>query len=200
MRTKAFDPATAVQSALSIFWEHGFEGTRMPELLEAMGIGKASFYNAFVSKHAVFLDVLDTYFASVDAGLATTLHGQMVRSAAIESLVDAILSVARKPGSFGGWRGCLIGNTSLELGASDDVVQEKLRLGIHILKRHFENALSLPDNKGRQLPSALKSAGALQCVAAVQGLLILAKSGLAEADVMAAKKSILASIAAIGSN
>jgi len=58
MRRKGFDTDEALLAALSSFWEWGFEGTNMPELLESMKLGRASFYNAFVSKREVFLKCL----------------------------------------------------------------------------------------------------------------------------------------------
>jgi TetR/AcrR family transcriptional regulator, transcriptional repressor for nem operon len=200
MRPKTFDPAKTVAAALPVFWEQGYEGTNMPELLDAMGLGKASFYNAFISKHSVFLAVLDTYFSFVNNALRDTLRGHKVRSAALECLVDAVLSVARKPGSFGDWRGCLIGNTSLEMGAHDPVIRQKLALGINVLKRHFEAALLLPDEAGQRLTAELASAHALQGVAAVQGLLILGKSGVADADILAARKAFITSLTMIGTS
>jgi AcrR family transcriptional regulator len=75
MRPKLFDPAAVISKALPLFWRQGYEGTHMPELLDAMGLGKASFYNAFASKHAVFLAVLDRYFSAVDHVLAEALAG-----------------------------------------------------------------------------------------------------------------------------
>ena len=55
MRSKEFDPDDVLQEALKTFWQQGFEGTNMPELLGSMGVGRASFYNAFSSKREVFL-------------------------------------------------------------------------------------------------------------------------------------------------
>jgi len=55
VRNKEFDPEGVLKDALAAFWQHGFERTNMPELLDSMGVGRASFYNAFGSKRAVFL-------------------------------------------------------------------------------------------------------------------------------------------------
>src|SRR5258708_13047371 len=62
MRSKEFDPDDVLKEALKTFWQQGFEGTNMAELLGSMGVGRASFYNAFSSKRAVFLQILDLYF------------------------------------------------------------------------------------------------------------------------------------------
>ena len=69
MRSKEFDPDDVLQEALKTFWQRGFEGTNMPELLGSMGVGRASFYNAFGSKREVFLRILDLYFETLRAHL-----------------------------------------------------------------------------------------------------------------------------------
>lgn len=192
MRPKLFDPDAVIASALPLFWRQGYEGTHMPELLDAMGLGKASFYNAFTSKHAMFLAVLDCYFGAVDHILARALEGEKHRDQAAAVLLDAILAVARDPrGRPVGWRGCLIGNTALEMGALDETVRNRLKQGVRLLRRHFATALSLADRDGRVLPESIVSALALHAVAGIQGILVLAKAGMLEEELSAAKQMLL---------
>ena len=65
MRTKSFDPNGATKRALEAFWQNGYEATNLPELLTAMSLGRASFYNAFGSKHELFVQTLDLYFETL---------------------------------------------------------------------------------------------------------------------------------------
>jgi TetR/AcrR family transcriptional repressor of nem operon len=192
MRPKLFDPDAVIASALTLFWREGYEGTHMPELLGAMGLGKASFYNAFASKHAMFLAVLDLYLTAVDQLLAGALAGVKRRDEAVSRLLDAILTVARDPeGRTIGWRGCLIGNTALEMGAQDEAVRDRLNQGVRLLRHHFAKALSLADMDGRALPDSAQSALALHAVAGIQGILVLAKAGMLEEEIRAAKQTLL---------
>jgi TetR/AcrR family transcriptional repressor of nem operon len=192
MRPRLFDPDAVIASALALFWRQGYEGTHMPELLDAMGLGKASFYNAFASKHAMFLAVLDRYLSAVDHVLAGALAGVKRRDEAVSRLLDAILTAARDPeGRTIGWRGCLIGNTALEMGAQDEAVRDRLNQGVRLLRHHFAKALSLADVDGRVLPDSAQSALALHAVAGIQGILVLAKAGMLEDEIRAAKQTLL---------
>ena len=192
MRPKLFDPDAVIASALPLFWRQGYEGTHMPELLDAMGLGKASFYNAFASKHAAFLTVLDRYSSAVDHVLARALEGVKHRDEAAACLLDAILTVARDPeGRTAGWRGCLIGNTALEMGAQDETVRNRLNQGVRLLRCYFDKALSLADSDGRFLPDSAVSALALHAVAGIQGILVLAKAGMLEEEIRAARQTLL---------
>ncbi len=195
MRRKAFNPDDALFAALSTFWEFGFEGTNMPELLESMGLGRASFYNTFDSKREVFLKCLDVYFANVDAHLTALTANAKTSQRAVTALVDGILDVARNARtSATSWRGCFLGNTALELGANDREIADRLRSGIGVLKAQFKRALSLPSATRAGRSDIEIDRLALHLVANIQGLLVLAKSGLAENDIRAARKVLLATL------
>ena len=195
MRNKTFDPDEALLGALSAFWQRGFETTNMPELLDSMGVGRASFYNAFDSKRDVFLKSLDLYFATVEGHLAALIANARDRHSAVAALIDGVLEVARSmEANATGWRGCLIGNTALELGANDREIVERLKIGVEVLRAQFKKALSLPSADGTNRPDLEIDCSALHLVASVQGLLVLAKSGLAEADIKIARAAMLATI------
>jgi TetR/AcrR family transcriptional repressor of nem operon len=195
MRSKTFDPDEVVLGALSAFWQRGFERTNMPELLDSMGVGRASFYNAFGSKREVFLRILSLYFETVDRHLAGLIVDAPDSETAVASLVDGMLNVARstEPNTTG-WRGCLIGNTALELGGDDQEIVAQLRIGVDVLRAHFKKALSLPSAGGLKRSSIEIERSALHLIASVQGLLVLAKSGLPDADIRSARAAMLATI------
>lgn len=68
-RPREFDRDAAVNAAMLLFWEQGFESTSLSQLRAAMGdISAASFYAAFESKEALFREVVERYIAT---------HGQV---------------------------------------------------------------------------------------------------------------------------
>ncbi len=71
-RPRAFDKDMAIERAMLLFWERGYEATSLTDLKAAMGgISTASFYAAFTSKEALFREVVDRYLAT---------HGQVTAS------------------------------------------------------------------------------------------------------------------------
>jgi TetR/AcrR family transcriptional repressor of nem operon len=195
MRSKEFDPDDVLQEALKTFWQRGFEGTNMPELLGSMGVGRASFYNAFGSKREVFLRILDLYFETLRAHLEGLISDVTDPRAAAALLIDGILAVAKSPeANASGWRGCLIGNTALELGADDEEIVDRLKIGVEILRASFRKVISLPASAGVRRSKHEIDQLALQLVVNVQGLLVLAKSGLSDADIRSARSAMLATI------
>jgi AcrR family transcriptional regulator len=60
-RPAAFDRVIALNKAMKLFWERGYEGTSFDELISAMGISASSFYNSFGSKEALYCEATRTY-------------------------------------------------------------------------------------------------------------------------------------------
>ncbi|WP_415975771.1 TetR/AcrR family transcriptional regulator [Rhodococcus sp. 077-4] len=49
-RYQSFDKQRALESAMDMFWQHGYEGTSVSELYAGIGIKPPSLYAAFGSK------------------------------------------------------------------------------------------------------------------------------------------------------
>lgn len=65
-RPRSFDRDLAVEQALHLFWEHGYESTSLAQLKAAIGGGitAPSFYAAFGSKEALFKECTERYLAT----------------------------------------------------------------------------------------------------------------------------------------
>jgi len=60
-RPREFDVDEALDVAVRLFWERGYEGTSLADLTGAMGITKPSFYAAFGNKEQLFRRAVDRY-------------------------------------------------------------------------------------------------------------------------------------------
>src|SRR5579862_12532 len=54
-----------IDSARYLFWERGFAGTSMADLLEHAGVNSGSFYHFFESKEALLRAVLEMYLEAL---------------------------------------------------------------------------------------------------------------------------------------
>ena len=62
-RPREFDREQALERAMQVFWEKGFESTSISDLTEAIGINPPSLYAAFGDKERLFLAALERYLA-----------------------------------------------------------------------------------------------------------------------------------------
>ena len=60
-RPRGFDPEAALDVAMRLFWEKGYDATSISDLTEAMGIGAPSLYAAFGSKDELYQKALESY-------------------------------------------------------------------------------------------------------------------------------------------
>lgn len=63
-RPRQFDRDAALTKAMHLFWQNGFEATTLSQLKAELGISAPSFYAAFGSKEALFLESVELYLKS----------------------------------------------------------------------------------------------------------------------------------------
>lgn len=56
-----FDKDLVLKSAMNVFWEKGYNGTSMQDLVDATGLNRSSIYNSFGSKLELYQDTLSRY-------------------------------------------------------------------------------------------------------------------------------------------
>ncbi|WP_437937584.1 TetR/AcrR family transcriptional regulator [Sorangium sp. So ce341] len=62
-RPRGFDQEAALERAMVLFWERGYEGASLDELSAAMGISPSSLYATFGGKEQLFRAAVDRYLA-----------------------------------------------------------------------------------------------------------------------------------------
>lgn len=60
-RPRTFDADSALDCAMRVFWEKGYEGSSLPELTRAMGMNRPSLYAVFGNKEQLFRKALERY-------------------------------------------------------------------------------------------------------------------------------------------
>src|ERR1700736_7028989 len=60
-RSREFDVDTALDGAIGVFREHGFEGSSAQMLVDAMGIGRQSLYATFGDKWQLYRSAVRRY-------------------------------------------------------------------------------------------------------------------------------------------
>ncbi|MYW65558.1 TetR family transcriptional regulator [Streptomyces sp. SID8379] len=116
-RTKEFDPDAALRAAQELFHRRGYEATSMADLVEHLGVGRASIYATFGNKHELYLKAMDRYAESTGAVTVAELSGDGPPLDAVRALVRRFADEAATDDRRR--LGCLVTNTAAELGPHD---------------------------------------------------------------------------------
>jgi TetR/AcrR family transcriptional repressor of nem operon len=171
-RVRRFDVDEALDIALEMFWQRGYDGTPIQALCHAMDLQPGSVYAAFGSKRELFVAALRRYIETVSAEAVDRINGASSGLQGLRDyfghLVDAMVDGKRA-------RGCLITNSLVEFAARDPELVKMFQLHLARLQTSFAAALARARADGELRPGAgPESAGML--VAVVQGMNVLAKS------------------------
>ncbi len=82
-RPRTFDRDEALKKAMYIFWEKGYEGTSMTDLIGSIGMKAPSIYAAFGNKDELFREVVSHY-------LPIILNGQLAILNDTPGIIDAV--------------------------------------------------------------------------------------------------------------
>jgi AcrR family transcriptional regulator len=88
-RPKSFDRSVALQQAMKLFWERGYEGASFDDLTAAMGLSPSSFYNSFGSKERLYQEATEAYMACVGKWFADELGADTDAKTAFHRLLTA---------------------------------------------------------------------------------------------------------------
>lgn len=173
-RPKTFDDDVAIDAAITVFREHGYEGTSAQMLVDAMGIGRQSLYNSFGDKAGLYSASLRRYaLAETQAHSATLKTGDRAIDG-IRSMVDRVVREAGTP--------CLGVGSIAELGTSRPDLNEIRAAADPVMRtaiiKRIEEAQADGDIAGDLDPDAL----ATWFVASFAGIRIAARGGASAAD------------------
>lgn len=181
-RPKEFDRDDALRSAVRVFWRRGYAGTTASDLVEAMGIGRQSFYDTFGDKRACYLEALRTYAREeVDLQLATV--GAMPDVAAadpdtgspLETLRAFLRFIADRPDERR-LLGCMVVNALAEGGEESDVAKA-LGPSSRRLKQGVVGLLRAAKARGDVDPALDEGEAAHALLVTRMGLMLSAKAG-----------------------
>ncbi|WP_291865038.1 TetR/AcrR family transcriptional regulator [Bradyrhizobium sp.] len=172
-RPRSFEISPALDQALGVFWECGYDGADLDALTKAMGISRSSFYAAFTDKSELFQQVMQRYAETLGARPVAALESAPSLHEALRRFGKAIVELActeDRP------LGCLVACVGVEKAATNPNVRALVLQVIGTTQDRIEAAL------GRYAPAAVASeahaVAASLCVAMMQSCAIKARVGV----------------------
>jgi AcrR family transcriptional regulator len=177
-RPRSFDRDEALEGAVAVFWEHGYEATSIALLTKSIGIGAASLYAAFGDKRALFLEALDRYLSTYGAFTARALAEEPNARAAVERLLREAATAYTRPDRP---RGCLLITAATNCSPQSTDMADRLRQLRAAGVRALEDKIAAVSQD--ELPAHTDAHALATFYAAVlQGMSAQARDGAARSD------------------
>src|ERR1700749_36414 len=152
-RPRGFDTTAALDAAMRVFWEKGYEGATLTNLTDAMRINRSSMWAAFGNKEELFKKALERYINIYQGYMRQALENPTIREV-IESALRRTVDFLSTPGYP---KGCLSVHGALAVGDEADPIRawliEGRKSGEARARKRFEQAKKSGD-LGQDVDSA----------------------------------------------
>ena len=128
-RPREFDTDTALDSAIEVFREHGFEGTSAQMLVDAMKIGRQSLYDCFGDKWQLYRAAVRRYGEVERAAHLDALRGGRRAIDGIKAMLRRVVDTASQP-CLGTISICEFGTSRPDLAAERASVANAFRAAV----------------------------------------------------------------------
>jgi len=178
-RPRSFDRDAALDKAIRLFWESGYEATTVRDLGAALGIGAPSLYHAFGDKQSLFTEAVQVYDRTYGGFIEAALTEEPTAAGAVRRIL------AEAPDRYtrrGLPRGCLVVHG--DAGTDDDAVHRSLTRLRSLKARMLEEKIAA-DVVADRLPEdtdAVALAGYVMAV--LGGLALRARDGATRRDLI----------------
>lgn len=168
---KTYQDADVLDAAMRAFWEHGYQGTSMADLVKATGLNRGSIYAGFKDKRSLYISTLEHYDTVYRVAFLNQLRDMSDPKAAILAAFSAIETGNEDlPG------GCLMVNSTLEVAPHDPEIAALVEASIGQVEGFFRECLHRADQRGELAPGLRPDDTAKVLLGMMVGLLVITRT------------------------
>lgn len=171
-RTKAFDENEVLKKAMTLFWEKGYHATSMQDLVDSLGINRASLYDTYGDKSTLYKQAVLLYQDINQETIRSFLFSHKDVRSGLKALFTRTIEQSLSDPDR---KGCFIVNTTTEMAHIDagftNLVVKNQQAMEQLFAEYIQSGIS-----NQQFPRTLdpqKSASFLYAVNS--GIMVLAK-------------------------
>ena len=144
-RVKLFSEEEALEKAMMIFWKKGYHDTSIQDLVDNLGINRASLYDTFGGKKKLFDSVFECYRKSGNEGLREVLNSQDNVKETFRMIFHHVIEGDMADPDN---KGCLVANTTTELLPHDNELKSVITRHKESVEKIFYDFLLLGVDRG----------------------------------------------------
>ena len=189
-RPKEYNLQKVLEASTQVFWEKGYRGTSMNDLVNATGLNKHSMYKEFINKDGLFLACLDYYAKEITKEQSAIFHKQPLGLQNIELYFRYTIDLA----SSDKFNACLLINTAIEKEGLNDAINDLTCKYLSLQEKSFSNCLEAAQKNGeipkhRDIEMLAKY---LMCF--LEGINVMGKTGPTKESLELLLKEVLSNI------
>jgi TetR/AcrR family transcriptional repressor of nem operon len=174
VRTREFDPSTALSRVVDLFSAKGYSETSMDDIVRATGVSRYGIYGTFGNKRELFEQALERYADGMGKQsflrlLEPDASLDHIRKIFDERIDDMCSSSENK--------GCLFVHTAMELAPHDHEIQGVLQKFMKRMSKAFSVGLESAKEKGEVRDDLDVRAAGEFLTGSMWGLAVLARTG-----------------------
>ncbi len=173
-RIKLFDREEVLEKAMKLFWKQGFYATSIQDLVNDLGINRASIYDTYGGKKELFLQAFRLYRKTSLDELKTFLYSH---SSIKEGFLNLFLLVVDEGIKDTEKKGCFVVNSTTELASDDEMIFNIVKENRIVFEELFYDHLSLGVERKEIAPNKDLKAIASFLFTFNNGLKVMLKTG-----------------------
>ncbi len=143
-RPKEYARKEVLEAATQVFWEKGFEGASVRDLVEGTGLHRRSMYEEFGDKDGLFLECVDHFVHETTKDIGVLLKQKPLGFHNIESFFsNRVDYVATRK-----FKGCLLVKSAVEKEMLKEDAQKKVHYFLALTEKAFYECLHASQERG----------------------------------------------------
>jgi AcrR family transcriptional regulator len=180
-RPRSFDRQAALERAMEVFWQKGYDAASLHDLTAAMGINPPSLYAAFGDKENLYLEAVELYRVQRGEHIRQVLAEEPTARAAVErAMREAATELCKRDSPSG----CLLTMSSNCSGVSDCIqasLAKKRAMARDRIRERIQRGIEEGD-----VPASVDAGALADFITTVfVGMATLAKDGVPRKTLMA---------------
>lgn len=173
VRPRNFVQSKVLHKAMNLFWNKGYEGTSLSDLLKVTGLSKSSLYETFGSKHDLFIKSFQLYRKKRMQVLSGYLTGGVT---ALQGVNDFFQAVVEYETNSDRPLGCMTVNEAIELAPHNPEFQKMVQQDFLDVENAFFHAIQIGQSDGSITLSKDAKSLARYLTITLQGLNVMARA------------------------
>ena len=145
-RTKEFEKEEALDKAIQLFWQKGYNGASMQEVVDCLALSRSSIYDTFGDKRKLFIEALQKYRKENTCKMIDFLEQATEVKATVQEIFERAIQESITDPQH---KGCFVVNAAVELAPHDKDFEEIVNQNKETVENAFEKLIRKGQAEGQ---------------------------------------------------